>query len=120
MNNQEAFDKITKHLLTQKRKSVDFEGSCQYRGPAGLQCAIGCLISDEDYRPDMESYSVGKLFWSDAFTNLPSILNLSDVDHSLLGKLQQIHDSADVADWSRHLVKIAKLYNLIYKFEVLS
>lgn len=31
MTNQEMFDKVCRHLLTQKEKSVNYYGICMYR-----------------------------------------------------------------------------------------
>ena len=48
MNTQQIFDKVATHLLTQNARSAA-EGSCLYRSPSGLKCAVGCLISDSVY-----------------------------------------------------------------------
>ena len=54
MNRQEIFDKIYLHLIEQGRKSIDSDGQCMYRSPDGDKCAIGCLIPDELYTPELE------------------------------------------------------------------
>lgn len=36
MTNQEIYDKVAKHLLTQKKQCVDGNGDCQYRNEEGL------------------------------------------------------------------------------------
>ena len=46
---QELFDKIATHLLTQGARSENSLGKCLYRGEFGRKCAVGCLISDEEY-----------------------------------------------------------------------
>src|SRR5690349_11599184 len=50
MNAQEIFDKVARHLLTQKEQSRD-SFSCAYRGVNQngkiLSCAVGCLIPDD-------------------------------------------------------------------------
>ncbi len=43
---QEVYSQVRKHLLTQKMKSIEEGKGCVYRGPDGLMCAAGCLISD--------------------------------------------------------------------------
>ena len=58
MNRQEVFDKIYLHLIEQGRKSVNSDGRCQYRYPDGDKCAIGCLIPDELYTPELEGNGV--------------------------------------------------------------
>ncbi len=54
---QAVFDKVVKHLLTQKRRSEGKQG-CAYRGKDGDMCAVGCLISDKAYDPEIEGHSV--------------------------------------------------------------
>lgn len=57
---QKAYSIARVHLLTQKRKSARRNPtgwSCLYRGPAGLKCAVGCLIPDELYDEDFEHTS---------------------------------------------------------------
>ena len=60
---QEVFDQVAKHLLTQMKKSVakraaesasDSKDYCMYRGFDGTKCAAGCLISDDEYKPEFE------------------------------------------------------------------
>jgi len=46
---QETFDKVARHLLTQQAKAEQPDGNCAYRGEHGRKCAVGCLISDEEY-----------------------------------------------------------------------
>ena len=38
---------IAHHLAKQNMVAVSVDGTCQYRGPNGSMCAIGCLITDE-------------------------------------------------------------------------
>lgn len=54
MSNQEAFDRVTNHLLTQMKQSKSKSGNCLYRGTDGTSCAVGCLIADEHYYPSLE------------------------------------------------------------------
>lgn len=51
MNAQEIFDKVVNHLRKQGHRSLSEDGRCLYRGSNGDKCAIGCIISDEDYQP---------------------------------------------------------------------
>lgn len=45
-------------IINQGKKSVDDSGMyCQYRGPGGIKCAVGHMISDEEYSPKLESSS---------------------------------------------------------------
>lgn len=59
---QEIFNQVAEHLMTQGAQSVirskNLERICAYRGDGGLKCAIGCLIPDDYYSPDMEGAGV--------------------------------------------------------------
>lgn len=43
-------DDCAAHCLRQKVQSFSEDGDCRYRGPNGLSCAIGWLMTDEDAR----------------------------------------------------------------------
>lgn len=56
---QEVFDKVVHHLRTQQGQAVEVlddgdTGVCLYHAPDGKKCAIGVLISDEQYSSGME------------------------------------------------------------------
>lgn len=59
MDAQEIFDVVAKHLGAQGRKSVQ-EGTtnCKYRGAGGCKCAVGILLTDEEYRPEFDARSM--------------------------------------------------------------
>jgi len=89
-NEQEVFDHVIKHLVQQGQRCYHLNHNhhdiCLYRSPEGLSCAVGCLMSDEEYHPDMEGADVRNLIrrfdqikWMDDY--LP-----------LLGDLQDLHD----------------------------
>ena len=98
---QEVFEQVAKHLLTQNKKSFEFD-TCRYRGPNGLKCAAGCLISDEEYIVGFEGTTWAGLF------NLPY--------SCLIQGLQDIHDNEDVQDWKQSLFNLAVQYNLNTSF----
>ncbi len=112
MNKQEVFDKVSKHLLTQKERAVIYKNGvrffkCVYKAPNGFKCAIGCLIPDELYDPEIENEDVH---------NMTGLLNtvmktaLGDIDYDdrqFLGSLQWIHDRVDPDYWSIYLDKFA-------------
>jgi hypothetical protein len=74
------------------------KGHCMYRNPDGLKCAIGCLIPDEVYTPDMEGTIAGLI--------IKGYLDISalgeDGEHFLDG-LQTIHDFYHPVDWEQEL-----------------
>ena len=58
-NGQEVFDHVINHLVTQGQRCYDAHTDvCLYRSPEGMSCAVGCLMSDEEYHPDMENEEV--------------------------------------------------------------
>ena len=45
--NQEAFDKVVRHLVAQGRPAINANGSCAYLSEDGRKCAAGCLIPED-------------------------------------------------------------------------
>ena len=79
MTNQEAFDKMVAHLTTQNRKAVATAGdvtTCMLLAPDGAKCAVGCLIPDGEYAPNLEDFSLEQLN-----DQVPSLIGL---DYDLL------------------------------------
>lgn len=115
MTKQEIFDKVVNHLLTQNKQCSVEDASyanglkCLYRGPNGLKCAIGCLIPDELYCPEMEglramnvitSYDIEELTGYEYFANA----------------LQEIHDNYEPRFWSQKLKEVAKDHCLEFNY----
>lgn len=91
----EIFNKVKTHLLLQRRQSLedDHPETCRYRGSGGLKCAIGCLISDEEYELNIEGYTVNRLAVN---CNVPM---------TFLRSLQKVHDFYDEKSgtWDVHI-----------------
>lgn len=104
MNNQEAFNKMVQHLRAQKVKSLASDGTCLYRGPNGLKCAVGALIPDEEYRTQFED-----VIASTVVQNCPS---LQGIDKGLLNKMQNAHDNVRVQFWEDEFKEIAEEFDL--------
>ena len=105
MTKQEIFDRVARHLLTQKKHAM-IDDTCAYRTPDGLKCAIGCLIPDELYTPKIEGFSVD---------DGPVIEVLERTGLScdeFLYELQTIHDGAAVYFWAKELHTLASLHGL--------
>lgn len=115
LTEQSIFDTVYRHLLTQRKKSQVGVGTglhtCVYRSPSGLKCAIGCLFTDEEYKPDME-----------ANTNFGGDVDAL-IEHNMLPErlipfsyflleLQDIHDKVDVCNWAARLADLASDHNL--------
>lgn len=105
---QEIFTQVATHLLTQNKRAVrDLE--CQYRLKNGCTCAIGCLIAEEHYSPELEGKRV-------FMAEVQRALRLSGVDaeqHAgLLRDLQYAHDREPVDAWAHSLRQLAVAYGL--------
>lgn len=73
---------------------------CRYRSETGCKCAIGLLIPDELYRPDMEQFNIHALLMGH-FTSNPALHNhlqqkygtISQEDSTFLLDVQrELHD----------------------------
>lgn len=113
---QEIFDFVANHLLTQNAKSVEESGTCLYRC-GDLKCAVGALISDEDYKCSFEMQNLRLL--ADKKETI-----FSDIEESRLAfliYLQEIHDNYAIEEWSEKLSIVGTDYNLsneiLEKFE---
>lgn len=118
MTNQEIFDRVYVHLLTQNAKSEASIG-CAYRGDNGRKCAIGCLIPDEVYKPDFEGISPEVLGEAppigpcqEAFFEALLSLGFSIKQGAFLNSLQLIHDVYDPCDWKSKLFDFADTHDL--------
>ena len=109
MTSQEIFDTVRDHLLKQGVKSqTDLGGpvQCMYRGPGGLKCAVGCLITDEEYLPEMEGTDIDKLDLE--FFNLEHLGSYM----YLIADLQDCHDHYEPSSWAKRLQEIAEHHGL--------
>ena len=89
-------------------------GRCAYRGPDGLQCAIGCLIPDRLYDPKMEGNEMGNIV--NLMVTYPKLRKfLGKKNDDFLLELQRAHDFDEVKSWKSRLRSIAKRYRLSSK-----
>ena len=109
---QAVFDKVVKHLLTQKRRSEGKRG-CAYRGKGGDMCAVGCLISDKAYDPEIEGFAVHatEVLVTLAKSGVPTY------NRALLTDLQYVHDECPISRWKDRLRNLANHHNLTWKDE---
>lgn len=130
---QRIFSRVSKHLLTQNKKSrAGASGSCLFRGPKDTKCAIGCLIPDSIYDTNMEGPIISNVLLEDTifysfeqieqFTVLRKLFlkmfktsKFVKSDIIFLSKLQKIHDSKQVIEWRGELGDLALKEGL--KFE---
>lgn len=110
--NQEIFDQVAIHLMTQRRRAEHLDGRCVYHAEDGSKCAVGCLISDDAYSPTIE-YELLPDSWG--ISTLGSALEASGVSRSsylLLGRLQILHDATPPAKWRLELSSVAVRFGL--------
>lgn len=106
MTNRDIYRKVRDHLLTQNAKSLMEDGTVSaYRGTEGRKCAIGCLINDKDYSPELENCMVYEARVREAVARSLGVL-MSDFTLSLLSDLQEIHDQHEPRDWEEQLTKL--------------
>src|ERR1700739_42157 len=108
---QQVFDKVAVHLLTQNEQSMNPSGAfCKYRGANGLSCAVGCLVDDKHYDPQMEDKS------PDCIEVMKVLRHTVDIDNhgisSLLNELQLLHDGHEPKEWFWGLASLAKEFGL--------
>jgi len=118
MTAQQLFNKMGNHLLTQGRKSMGPSGYCAYRGQGNTCCAVGILITDEEYTDEFEQKS------SDAVIGYPDAEHLKGLSitrllpfRELLRDMQRAHDDIQNdtyfhEDISRAMQYVAKDHKL--------
>lgn len=111
MTKQEVFTTVKNHLLAQNKKAEE-GGICLYRGPNGTKCAIGCLITDEEYEK-MVKHRIDRYgIWS--LSRHFMIKNLEGINSNFLNRLQGIHDCHEPNKWEERLREFAIAFNLIW------
>ena len=100
LTRQQAYEHIRHYFTRPGAKLSRGHGGCYYRHPDdGRKCAVGCLIPDELYKPDMERRSASCVLVHDLDWDRNLVVFLSDA--------QVAHDGAeDVGDF---LVKLDEL-----------
>jgi hypothetical protein len=114
-SDQQIFDQIANHLLTQNRKSQNkalvsknnSNNGCRYRHN-GLKCAAGCLIGDNEY---IAAAMEGK-GWIELVRE--KIVPFTHGQY-LIVQLQAIHDDYLPRMWSTQLNNVAGQHGLSNK-----
>lgn len=120
MTPQEIFDKAVDGMLKQGEQSYDRDQGCVYRHPSGLKCAVGHLISDDIYDPEMDN-RVGSTSIREIVVAFPVLPHWMRDNVDLLTELQEVHDSnrswaADgpTLDMRSELRDVAALHGLTF------
>lgn len=111
MNQQQIYDRVKKHLLTQMQQCGN-DSSCLYRGADGTKCAIGALIKDKFYSPKLEHKGPREEIVQDALRKSFGLHPKQPIDTDFLGELQEIHDDYSPEDWQNELARFALDYGL--------
>jgi hypothetical protein len=107
---QEIFDFVANHLLTQNAKAIEGSGTCFYRC-GDLKCAVGALISDEDYDCSFEMQNLRTLSGKKE-----TIFNhIEESRLEFLIHLQAIHDDFVIKEWPEKLSILGSDFNLSNK-----
>lgn len=101
---------VKEKLLAQNVRSVsDDDDTCMYRGPKGRKCAVGHLISDDEYDEEMESSLIG----SHRFGKF----KISPDRRALLAQLQDIHDTHSPENWAEDFAEFEAAYKALEETE---
>lgn len=118
MTKQEIFDILAAGLLKQNAKSQNAAAACLYRGPNGTKCAVGMLIKDEFYTPDMEGFYCINDKVREALFN-SGVLKSTHIEQNknilmlmFLSDLQAVHDFYPVQRWREQLQVVANGHKL--------
>ena len=94
---QVIFERVAQHLFQQGQCAMWERDMCAYRGDDGTRCAVGALIADEEYHPEMEGRDLHMLLGADGLTRWPTLERLVPFA-GLLDRLQEAHDK--ITNWA--------------------
>lgn len=106
---QEIFNKIYLGVVKQGKPSVGKNGKYMYRNENNLKCAVGQLIPDDKYHPDMESRPIGPLFSFDSHKTLDTVRALRFAHNSAA---DQTFQKDFVDQFKAYAENWARFYNL--------
>jgi hypothetical protein len=115
---RDIYERVSTHLLTQRAVSEDDNGSCRLRSSNGRKCAIGSLIADELYRPEIEGIGISYYRNAKDGTLLralyASAVNAYDPEIvELLIELEEVHDDFDVDEWPQLLTRLGQRHAFV-------
>jgi|SRR5215469_6923570 len=130
---QEWFNQIVRGFHAQNwQPSYDKEqGACQYRGPDGVKCAVGHVISDEAAAIlDPKAIGLGNLKYQDTLDD-EAVYTLDDLglgkiteeEYRFLSNIQSSHDECALFSAQWHLLRQAmesfgRFHNLTWPEDV--
>ena len=91
----EVFNYVIDHLRRQGALSMTgpsfFSAACAYRGAGGAMCAVGALITDDEYNPEWENERVCDLLEKNLLP--PALAARLKPHEEMLQELQNFHDN---------------------------
>jgi hypothetical protein len=110
---RDIYERVRTHLLTQRAVSEDENGSCRLRSGNGRKCAIGSLVADDVYQPEIEGIGISYYRHAKDGSLLRALyaseVNAYDPDIvELLIELEEVHDDFDVEEWPSLLAQVGK------------
>lgn len=111
---QQVFDQVAAHMIKQNAASRSEDGlKCMYRGAEGRMCAAGCLMSDDEYKPEFDKgQSYGGGSWSSMVRNG----SVPDDHKHLIMRLQRLHDNGYPESYARELWRLADDQGLVFNY----
>jgi len=100
---QDVFNNVVNHLIVQNKTSADYGSGCRYRayieGEEYRKCAIGCLISDDNYHEYIEDSLANSPDVIEAIKKSNSELIIDDKITELFLLMQHVHDHLEPKNW---------------------
>lgn len=121
MTKQQLFDKVAKHLLTQKvaSKSDDGLGRPVFFAKDGKMCALGCLMDKKIFREKIEEYDYpheNDMCPAEVLENFEECLPEGATENGeMLERLTYIHDGYSPDEWPDRIKWFTKEENLSLK-----
>jgi len=112
LTKQEAFNKVWRWFVRDKKPQSIKDGYCMYRGPMGARCAAGVCIPDSLYTEDMEGVILSVP--TPVFAKVLRVFPRGD----LIRNMQSLHDDGEqkgtvfTAKMRKGLMYIANEYRL--------
>jgi len=113
LTEQQAFNKVWRWFVRDKKPQSIKDGCCMYRGPMGARCAAGVCIPDSLYTKELE----GSILTREVARFIPILEALPE--GRLMPAMQALHDvngvqrrPAFTARMREGLMAIAKEYRL--------
>ena len=91
-NPTDVFNYVVDHMQKQGKQSLFGGGNtCAYRGDGGTMCAVGCLMTDDEYDPSWENKGIIVLVEQNMLT--PDLNKRIESNLQMLSDLQNFHDN---------------------------